>query len=74
MNKTSWAGIAAIILGLVCVFFARVGIQNKQEVFRVGNFSATSTTTKTYPALRNLGGGLIVGGAIVLGIGYINRR
>jgi hypothetical protein len=74
MNKTSWAGIIALILGIVCVFLARVGIQNKEEVFRVGNFTATSTTTKTYPALQYVGGGLIVGGAIVLGIGYINRR
>jgi len=74
MNKTSWAGLIIIIIGLVCVFLAGVGIQNKQEVFRIGNVSATSTTTKTYPALRYLGGGLIVGGAIILGIGYVNRR
>jgi len=74
MNKTSWAGIAIIILGLICLFLAQVGIENKQEVFRVGNFTATSTTTKTYPALRYVAGGLIVGGAIALGIGYINRR
>lgn len=74
MNKTSWAGIVLLILGLVCVFLAQVGIQNKQEVFRLGGISATSTTTKTYPALRYVGGGLIVGGVIVLGIGYVNRR
>lgn len=74
MNKTSWAGIILLILGIVCVFLAQVGIRNKQEVFRVGGFTATSTTTKTYPRLRNVGGGLIVGGVIVLGIGYIGRR
>jgi hypothetical protein len=74
MNRTSWAGIIAIILGIICLFFARVGIQNKQEVFRVGSFTATSTTTKKYPALRYVGGGLIVGGLIVLGMGYLNRR
>lgn len=74
MNKTSWAGIIILILGIVCVFLAQVGIQNKREVFRFGDFSATSTTTKTYPRLRYLGGGLIVGGVIVLGIGYVNRR
>jgi hypothetical protein len=74
MNKTSWAGIIILIAGIVCVFLAQVGIQNKQEVFRIGTITATSTTTKTYPALRYLGGGLIVGGVIVLGIGYVNRR
>jgi hypothetical protein len=74
MNKTSWACIIAIILGIICLFFAQVGIQNKQEVFRVGNFTATSTTTKTYPALRYLGVGLVAGGLIVLGMAYFNRR
>jgi Na+/H+ antiporter NhaA len=74
MNKTSWAGLVVLILGLVCVFLAQVGIENKQEVFRLGSITATSTTTKTYPALRYVGGGLIVGGVIVFGIGYINRR
>jgi hypothetical protein len=74
MSRTSWAGIIAIILGILCLFFAQVGIRNKQEVFRVGNFTATSTTTKTYPALRYVGGGLIVGGLIVLGMSYFNRR
>ena len=70
----SWAGIILLIGGLVCVFLARVGIQNKEEVFRVGSFTATSTKTKTYPKLQYVGGGLIVGGVIVLGIGYVNRR
>ena len=74
MNKTSWAGIIALIIGIICLFFAQVGIQNKQEVFRVGNFTATSTTTKTYPTLRYVGAGLIAGGLIVLGMGYFNRR
>jgi hypothetical protein len=74
MNKTSLAGLIVIIAGLVCVFLAGVGIQNKQEVFRIGGISATSTTTKTYPVLRYVGGGLIVGGAIILGIGHVNRR
>ena len=74
MNKTSWAGIIALILGILCLFFAQVGIQNKQEVFRLGSITATSTTTKTYPALRYVGGGLIIGGLIVLGMRYFNRR
>lgn len=74
MNKTSWAGVILLIVGIVCVFLAQVGIRNRQEVFRVGSFTATSTTTKTYPRLRNVGGGLIVGGVIVLGIGYFGRR
>ena len=74
MNKTSWAGIIAIILGIICLFFAQVGIQNKHEVFRVGDFTATTTTTKTYPVLRYVGAGLIVGGLVVLGMRYLNRR
>jgi uncharacterized membrane protein (DUF441 family) len=74
MNRTSWAAIIATILGIICLFLAQVGIQNKQEVFRVGSITATSTTTKTYPALRYVGGGLIVGGLIVLGMGYFKRR
>jgi Na+/H+ antiporter NhaA len=74
MNKTSWAGIIAIILGIICLFFAQVGIQNKREVFRVGDISATTTTTKTYPALRYVGGGLIIGGLIFLGMRYLNRH
>jgi hypothetical protein len=74
MNKTSWAAIIAIIVGIIFLFFARVGIQNKHEVFRVGDFSATTTSTKTYPALRYVGGGLIIGGLIALGMGYFNRR
>jgi uncharacterized membrane protein (DUF441 family) len=74
MNKTSWAGIIALILGIVCLFLAQVGIQKKQEVFRIGSVTATSTTTKTYPALRYVGAGLIAGGLLVLGIGYFNRQ
>jgi hypothetical protein len=74
MSKTSWAGIVAIVLGIICLFLAQVGIQNKQEVFRVGNISATSTTTKTYPALRYVGIGFVAGGLVVLGMGYFNRR
>lgn len=74
MNRTSWAGVIAIILGVVCLLFAQVGIQNKQEVFRVGNFTATSTTTKTYPAFRYIAAGLMVGGTVALGMGFFQRR
>jgi uncharacterized membrane protein YidH (DUF202 family) len=74
MNKTSWAGLIIIVLGIVCLILGRVGIQNRQEVFRVGTFTATSTTTKTYPALTYVSYGLLAGGLIVLGIGYLNRR
>ena len=74
MNRTSWAAIIALILGIICLFFAQVGIQNKQEVFRVGSFTATSTTTKTYPVLRYVGAGLIIGSLVVLGMRYFNRR
>ena len=74
MNRTSWAAIIAIVVGIICLFFAQVGIQNKKEVFRIGDFSATATTTKTYPVLRYVGGGLIVAGLVALGMGYFNRR
>ena len=74
MNKTSWAAIIAIIVGIICLFFAQVGIQNKKEVFRIGDISATATTTKTYPILRYVGGGLIVAGLVAFGMGYFNRR
>jgi hypothetical protein len=74
MNRTSWAAIIAIIVGIICLFFAQVGIQNKKEVFRIGDFSATTTTTKTYPVLRYAGIGLIVAGLVAVGMGYFNRR
>jgi hypothetical protein len=74
MNKTSWAGLAVIAIGIICLVLGRIGIQNKQEVLRFGNFSATSTTTKTYPALAYIGYGLLAGGVIVLGLGFFQRR
>jgi predicted DNA repair protein MutK len=74
MNKMLWTGLIIVVLGIICLVLGRVGIQNKQEVFRVGTFTATSTTTKTYPALGYAGYGLLAGGVIVVGIGYINRR
>jgi len=74
MNRTTWAAIIAIVLGIIFLFFAQVGIQNKKEVFRFGDFTAATTTTKTYPALRYIGGGLIVAGLAALGMGYLNRR
>jgi|KBSMisStaDraftv2_1062788.scaffolds.fasta_scaffold2527414_1 hypothetical protein len=74
MNRTSWAAIIAIILGIIFLFFAQVGIEKKHEVFRIGDLSASATTTKTYPALRYVGGGLSVAGLVALGMGYFNRR
>jgi len=74
MNKTSWTGLSIIALGIICLILGRVGFQNKQEVFRIGSITATSTTTKTFPALAYVGYGLLAGGVVVLGIGYVNRR
>lgn len=74
MNKTSWAGLVIIVLGIICLILGRVGIQNREEVFRVGNFRATSTTTKTYPALSYVGYGMLAGGVIALGFGFFQRR
>jgi uncharacterized membrane protein YidH (DUF202 family) len=74
MNKISWAGLIIIVLGIICLVLGRVGIQNRQEVFRIGSIRATSTTTKTYPALGYVGYGLLAGGVIVLGFGFVGRR
>jgi uncharacterized protein YjeT (DUF2065 family) len=58
-------GLALVLAGLVCLVLGFVQFETRQEVFRFGNLQATTTTERTFPALRYAGIGVVAAGVLV---------
>lgn len=67
-------GYALLVLGLIGVILGSIRFKSRQEVFRVGDFRATTTQEKTVPAIRYAGVGLIVAGGAVIGLQFRRRQ
>jgi len=73
MNKTSLSGLALTGLGILCLILGNTKFDKTEEVFRVGDFHASATVPKTYPAFRYLGMASIGGGIVLLFLGFKQR-
>lgn len=62
---------AIVLIGLGLVSFALGGLKfsSREEVFKVADFRATTTTKRTFPAFRYCGVSLIAVGGIVIALG-----
>jgi hypothetical protein len=67
-------GLVLAAIGIILLVIGTKGFQKQEELFRVGEFSATTSTTKTVPAFRYIGSGCIGGGIILLAIGLAKRK
>ena len=73
MNKTSLGGLVLAGLGILCLILGNTTFDKKEEVFRMGDFHASATVPKTYPAFRYLGVGCLGGGVVLLFLGFKQR-
>ena len=60
--------------GAVCLLLSMMQFKRSQEVFRVGNFSATATTSRPVPAFRYFGIGCATLGALLTLVGLMQKR
>lgn len=74
MKKLSFLGLALLAIGGVCFLLSYVQFKRNEEVFRVGNFSASATTSRTVPALRYVGIGCAAAGGLLAVVGFVQRR
>jgi uncharacterized protein YjeT (DUF2065 family) len=74
MKKLPLVGIVLIAIGAVCLLLSMMEFKRRQEVFRVGNFSATATTSRPVPAFRYFGIGCISLGALLTLVGLMQKR
>ena len=74
MNKTLTGGLILICLGILFLVLGNVEFKTQEEVFHLGNLSATATTAKTVPAFRYAGVAVLAAGFVLLVIGFRHRR
>lgn len=74
MNR-ALVGVILIVLGIVLLGIGIKGYQKQEDIFRAGDFfNVTATTTKTVPALKYVGSGVIGAGAILLILSFTGRK
>jgi uncharacterized membrane protein YidH (DUF202 family) len=74
VNRTV-VGIILIVIGIVLRGIGIKGYQKQEDVFRAGDFfNVTATTTKTVPALKYVGSGVIGAGAVLLILSFTGRK
>ena len=74
MNKVLVGGVVLVILGIAFLVLGNVNFQTQEEVFRLGNLSATAATSKTIPAFRYAGIAALAAGLVMTIFGYKSRR
>ena len=70
MNKRLLSGLLLVAIGILFLVLSMMEFRSKEELFRVGDFSASATTKRTVPALRYVGIGFFAAGVILAGIGF----
>jgi len=61
-------GPVLLVLGLIALIAGSIKFKSREEVFRVGDFRATTTQERTLPTIRYAGVGLILTGGVLIGI------
>jgi hypothetical protein len=74
MNKTRSAGVVLLCLGILFLVLGSVEFKTQEEVFRLGNLSATAATTKTIPGFRYVGVAALGAGFAMLALAFTNLR
>jgi hypothetical protein len=74
VKKLTFFGILLIAIGALSFLLSTVQFKRNEEVLRVGNFSATATTSRTVPAFRYVGIGCASAGFILVIVGLVRRR
>jgi hypothetical protein len=74
VKKLTFFGILLIAIGALSFLLSTVQFKRNEEVLRVGNFSATATTSRTVPGLRYVGIGCASAGFILVIVGLVRRR
>lgn len=65
-------GVVLLVLGVAALALGVLKFKSREEVFRVGDFRATTTREHRLPALRHAGSGLIVVGGVLL-VNHLRR-
>ena len=74
MNKTL-TGVILIVVGIVLLGIGIKGYQKQEDIFRAGDFlNVSATSTKTIPALKYVGSGVIGAGAVLLILSFTGRK
>lgn len=63
-------GPVLLLLGLIALIVGFVKFESREEVFRVGDFRATTTHERTIPAVRYAGVGLMLTGGVLIAIRF----
>ena len=67
-------GLALTLLGIVSFVLSTVKFESRQEVFKVGDFQATSTTERTFPIFRYVSVAFVAAGCVLLFIGIQEKQ
>ena len=70
MNKTSLAGLVVTGVGIVFLILGNTNFEKREEVLRIGDFRASATVPKNYPALRYIGVGCLGAGVVLIVLGF----
>jgi uncharacterized membrane protein YidH (DUF202 family) len=74
MNKTTLGGLVLAGIGILLLILGNTEFNKREEFLRIGDFHATATIPKTYPALRYLGVACIGGGVVLLFVGFTQGK
>ena len=74
MNKRTLGGLVLTGIGILFVILGNTEFNKREEVFRIGDFHASATVPKTYPAFRYVGVACIGGGLVLLFVGFTQGR
>lgn len=66
MSAISKTGLVLVVLGTIALLLAMIKFKSKQEILRIGEFRATTTSEKTFPELVYGGGALVLVGGVLL--------
>jgi uncharacterized membrane protein YidH (DUF202 family) len=74
MNKTTLGGLVVVGIGILFLVLGNTQFNKREEIIRLGDFRASATVPKTYPALGYLGMACIGGGVVMLFLGFTSRN
>jgi hypothetical protein len=66
MKITGKVGLVLVVLGAIVLLLGFIKFRSRQEVFRIGDFRASTTAERSYPGLRYGGLALVVVGGLLL--------
>jgi len=67
-------GVALLVAGLSGVILGSMKFESRKEVFRGGDFRATTSHERTIPGVRLAGLGFMLAGAVLMAIQFRQSR